>query len=180
MDGETPATLFQGLLSGLAHPVIGLDHLAIVLLLGAYCGTLRQGVAPLVAFIGASLAGCALHLAAIDLPFAEKAIATSLVLVGLVACIAFKTSRSLTMTAFAVCGVFHGYAYGESMVGAEATPLVAYLLGFSLIQLAMAATLYRLSSPKDAAAAPSQLALLRVLGAAGLTVGLVALLLPVA
>jgi urease accessory protein len=31
----------------------------------------------------------------------------------------------------------HGYAYGESIVGAEPTPLVAYLAGFTLIQLAI-------------------------------------------
>lgn len=28
MDGALPATPWQGLLSGLAHPVVGLDHLA--------------------------------------------------------------------------------------------------------------------------------------------------------
>jgi len=34
-------------------------------------------------------------------------------------------------------GVFHGYAYGESIVGAEMTPLWAYLLGLALVQLAI-------------------------------------------
>ncbi len=42
MDGETPATLTQGLVSGLAHPVIGLDHLAFVLALAWLLS--RQGV----------------------------------------------------------------------------------------------------------------------------------------
>jgi urease accessory protein len=32
-------------------------------------------------------------------------------------------------------GIFHGYAYGESIVGAEMTPLSAYLLGLALVQL---------------------------------------------
>jgi urease accessory protein len=184
MDGETPSTMFQGLLSGFAHPVIGLDHLAIVLLLGAYCGALRQGLAPLVAFVGTSLVGCLLHVAKLDLPFSEPAIATTLVLVGLTACAALKASRVLTTAAFALCGVLHGYTYGESMVGAESTPLLAYLLGFSVVQFAIAALLFRLSSPKAATASPSpspsQLTLLRVLGAAGLTVGLAALFVPFA
>jgi urease accessory protein len=26
MDGRTPTSFFEGLLSGLAHPVIGIDH----------------------------------------------------------------------------------------------------------------------------------------------------------
>jgi urease accessory protein len=33
-------------------------------------------------------------------------------------------------------GVFHGYAYGESIVGAQRGPLMAYLVGFTIIQLA--------------------------------------------
>jgi len=33
-----------------------------------------------------------------------------------------------------VAGAFHGYAYGESIVGAEPAPLAAYLAGFALIQ----------------------------------------------
>ncbi len=39
----------------------------------------------------------------------------------------------------ATAGIFHGYAYGEAIVGAETTALNAYLLGFSLIQLIISA-----------------------------------------
>ena len=35
----------------------------------------------------------------------------------------------------AIAGIFHGYAYGEAIVGAQMTPLVAYLAGFAIIQL---------------------------------------------
>jgi urease accessory protein len=38
----------------------------------------------------------------------------------------------------AIAGLFHGYAYGEAIVGAQMTPLVAYLLGFTLIQYVVA------------------------------------------
>jgi urease accessory protein len=34
--------------------------------------------------------------------------------------------------------LFHGYAYGESIYGAERTPLAAYLLGLIVIQSAIA------------------------------------------
>jgi urease accessory protein len=40
----------------------------------------------------------------------------------------------------AVSGIFHGYAYGESIVGAEMTPLWAYLLGLALVQLVIGFT----------------------------------------
>jgi urease accessory protein len=37
-----------------------------------------------------------------------------------------------------VAGAAHGYAYGESIVGAEAGPLIAYVLGFGAVQYAVA------------------------------------------
>jgi urease accessory protein len=39
---------------------------------------------------------------------------------------------------FSIAGVFHGYAYGESIVGAETTPLSAYVIGFGVIQYLVA------------------------------------------
>ena len=36
-------------------------------------------------------------------------------------------------------GILHGYAYGESIVGAETTPLLAYLVGFAVIQYGLIA-----------------------------------------
>jgi urease accessory protein len=45
----------------------------------------------------------------------------------------------------AIAGLFHGYAYGESIFGAETTPLLAYLLGFTVIQLVVTMTVFSLS-----------------------------------
>ena len=39
---------------------------------------------------------------------------------------------------FAMVGAVHGYALGESIYGAEPTPLYAYLLGLAVIQSAIA------------------------------------------
>jgi urease accessory protein len=41
-------------------------------------------------------------------------------------------------TAITIAGAVHGYAYGESIVGAERTPLLAYIVGFALIQYGIA------------------------------------------
>ena len=38
MDRNLPVTFMQGLLSGLGHPVIGLDHLAALIAVGWSCG----------------------------------------------------------------------------------------------------------------------------------------------
>ena len=71
MGGEVPQTLFQGLLSGLAHPVIGIDHLAFIVLVGIAAAASGRVLAAPLAFIAATLAGTAIHLAGVGLPLAE-------------------------------------------------------------------------------------------------------------
>jgi urease accessory protein len=48
----------------------------------------------------------------------------------------------LALLLFAVAGLVHGYALGESIVGAEASPLVAYLLGLLIMQTAIGVAVY--------------------------------------
>lgn len=139
MGGMTPQTFNQGLLSGLAHPVIGLDHFAF-LVVAMVLTSMLKGVArflvPL-AFIGATIAGTVLHLGAANIPMSETLVALSVVIGGVLA-LTRRYSGALTLSAiFAVSGVLHGYAYGESIVGAETTPLLAYLAGFAAIQYAL-------------------------------------------
>src|SRR5690349_1033261 len=75
MGGVQPSTLWQGLLSGLGHPVIGLDHLAFVIGVGALAYLMgRVALVPIV-FVAGTVAGCALHIAGADLPAAELAVA---------------------------------------------------------------------------------------------------------
>ena len=94
MGGRTPSTFTEGLLSGLGHPVIGIDHLAFILAMGVAVG---------------------------------------------------------------IAGLFHGYAFGESIFGAETSPLAAYLLGLVIVLLGIAGDLFesrlkRLADMKDSSA----------------------------
>ena len=139
LGGETPTTLVHGLLSGVGHPVIGLDHLAFVIAVGiAATFTARPLLMPL-AFVAATLVGTLVHLASIGLPLVEVVIALSVLALGamLLSGRAFGAATYAAM--FAVAGLFHGHAYGEAIFGAEATPLVAYLVGFGAVQWAIAA-----------------------------------------
>lgn len=136
MGGQTPETLSQGLLSGLGHPVIGIDHFAFLIVIALLSFTIAGRARYLVpaAFVGATVAGTLYHLGAADLPLTETVIALSVLLGGLA--ILMKGTLSALLMALLVgsAGVFHGYAYGESIIGAEATPLLSYLIGFSVIQ----------------------------------------------
>lgn len=138
MGGGTPSTFAQGFISGLAHPVIGIDHLAFVVgagLLAAACG--RRYTLPL-AFIAATAVGTLLLVSGVTIPGTEPAIALSVALVGVLLISGKKLPAPYFIALFAVAGIFHGLAYGSSIVGAETTPLVAYLAGFSVIQYGIA------------------------------------------
>ena len=114
MGGKTPATFAEGLLSGIGHPVIGPDHLAFLLAIGIVAGVGGLNLALPALFVIASAIGVMLHVNGINFPGWRWA------------------------ALFAVAGLFHGYAFGESIYGAERSPLHAYLLGLILIQSALA------------------------------------------
>ena len=139
MGGATPATLLEGLLSGFGHPIIGFDHLLFILTVGVACYCFGRRIATIAVFLLSALAGTLLHLRVPGVPYAEAWVAASLVLLGL---LFFRNSdllKSRTAIAlYALSGMAHGYAYGEAIVGAEATPLLAYLSGFTLVQFAIA------------------------------------------
>jgi urease accessory protein len=138
MGGELPHTAWQGLLSGLGHPIIGIDHFAFTVGVGlmAYLAG-RLVLLPLLFVIG-SVIGCFIHFQGFDLPWSEAAIA--LTVAAAAAVVTTRSAPPIVMLAilFAVAGVLHGYAYGESIVGAEAAPLGAYIIGFALIQYGVA------------------------------------------
>ena len=150
MGGALPGSMFEGLLSGLAHPLIGLDHFVFVLVMGAACYYLGRRLLGIGAFLIAALAGTMLHVQEATLPYAEIWIAASLLALGVaVLWAAPARGRIAAPVFFALAGLVHGYAYGESIVGAEQTPLVAYLVGFTVIQCAIALAGYALARQAD-------------------------------
>ncbi len=143
--GTAPATFLEGLISGIGHPVLGFDHLAFTIAVGLVAAVLRRGITIPLAFLLAALTGTGLHLSGANLPAPELVISFSVLLFGLLAVTRRDLSTPAVVALTALVGLFHGYAYGEAVIGAEPTPLVAYLAGFTLVQGAIAATTYLLS-----------------------------------
>ena len=138
MDGGLPDSFMAGLLSGFGHPIIGVDHFAFIVAMGvAAAFTANRYLSPL-AFILATLAGCVVNVSGIALPGVEIVVAASIVVLGALILSGRAVSQGVYVGLFAVAGLFHGWAYGGSIVGAETTPLVAYMLGFAVIQYAIA------------------------------------------
>jgi len=173
MGGQLPSTFAEGFLSGLGHPVIGLDHLAFIVAAGVVAGIAGLGLWMPVVFVVASILGVSIHLQEVNLPAVELLIALSVVVIGiLLAGDWSKLGRGAWAAIFAAAGVLHGYAYGESIVGAEPAPLWAYLAGLAIIQSAIAVGMAALASRQEwttSTLAP------RLVGAVVLGIGIAAL-----
>ncbi|MFN3658729.1 MAG: HupE/UreJ family protein [Pseudolabrys sp.] len=138
MDGRMPASFADGLLSGLGHPVIGIDHFLAVLAVGCLAAAHRAGPALVAGFVLAMIAGAGVHLGDVSVPASEALVALSVVGLGALMLRREPLPVAAALAVFALAGLLHGYALGESIVGAERTPLVAYLAGLAVIQSAVA------------------------------------------
>jgi urease accessory protein len=138
MGGELPSTLWQGLLSGLGHPIIGIDHFAFIVGVGLTCYLVgRIALLPLL-FVAGTVLGGFVHLQNFDFPWSEAAIELSLVVLAVIVGTRARIPIGAIAILFTVAGILHGYAYGESIVGAEPAPLGAYFIGFAAIQYGIA------------------------------------------
>ncbi len=146
MGGKTPTTFVEGLLSGFGHPVIGPDHLAFIVALGIAASLAPSGVGIIAAFIAASTLGVVLHMAALDIPLIEQVVALSVVVAG--GLIAFSRGKRLRfwLPLAAVAGLFHGYAFGEAVIGADRAVVGAYLIGIAIIASFIAWAAMKLTS----------------------------------
>lgn len=113
---------------GLLHPLLGLDHLLTMVGVGlwaALVGGKARWLWPL-AFVTVMVAGGALALSGIEMPFVEGLILTSVIGIG--AAITFGLRIPLIAGA-AVCAAFalaHGHAHGSELpTGASAAGYVA-------------------------------------------------------
>ena len=135
--GMTPGTFTDGLLSGIGHPVLGPDHLAFIVGIGLLVAMSRRWMWLPLAFVVTLVPGVLTHARGIGLGPNEVLVALSVVLVGAALLIEDRIPAIVLAGAAMLAGYFHGYAFGETIVGAEATPLVAYLIGLSLMILTM-------------------------------------------
>jgi len=171
MGGKTPSTFADGILSGLGHPIIGPDHLAFLVAIGVAVGVGGLSFATPFLFLVAMACGVAAHVAAFNIPAVEMIVALSVIVAGVLLALDRRIPASGWAAIFSIAGFFHGYAYGESIYGAETTPLAAYLVGLVAVQtvLVLAIALATRAVWKVSAIGP------RLVGAAICGVGLTVL-----
>ncbi|BAN50867.1 HupE/UreJ family protein [Metapseudomonas resinovorans] len=170
----TPAMAFAhaghdhaGVLSGLAHPVTGLDHLLAMLAVGLWAAQ-QQGnarwILPLT-FVGTMLLGGLAGFAGAELPLMETGIAGSVLALGLLVAVAVRPPLWLAMGLTALFALAHGVAHGLELP--ELSSPWGYAAGFVAATAALHAAGYGLVRVLPQAAAP----LVRLAGGASAGAG---------
>ncbi len=124
--------LAGGFISGVKHPILGVDHLLAMFavgLWGAFLGRPLILALPVI-FPGVMVLGGLLGIAGAPMPPIEMGIALSVVLLGGAVAWAYRAPVWLACTLVGLFGLFHGYAHGQELPAA-ADP-IAYGLGFVL------------------------------------------------
>ena len=133
MGGALPQNFLNGILSGIAHPIIGFDHLAFILTFGIIASYFKNKVILPLYFVTFSLIGTIVSVNLLVVPFSELIISLSIIIAGLTSLYDKKINIYFPIILASGGGFFHGYAFGQSVVGIEASPLIAYLIGIALI-----------------------------------------------
>ena len=144
MDGAPMETFAHGLLSGVGHPVLGFDHLFFIAAVGiAAMFTGYRFTAPL-GYLAGMTAGCVMAMAGIMLPLTELVIALSLVVAGGILMSGRAAPTFAVIGVFGVLGLFHGWAFGEVILGQEGgapgTVIAGYMIGLVATQWIIAVT----------------------------------------
>jgi urease accessory protein len=178
MGGTIPATLMEGLLSGLGHPLIGIDHFLFIAGAGVLAAKFERGwVLPLVFVFASVFSTLVRHLGA-DAGLGELPVAASLIVLGAMLLAGSTPRAGLVALLFLFAGTIHGHALGEAIIGAEQAPLAAYLAGLMIIQCASGLVAWRATAWLSARrpGLPVQKAAGALLGIAGVAfAGMVAL-----
>jgi urease accessory protein len=120
----------RGLLTGLRHPISGLDHVVAMVcvgLWGAQLGAPALWLLP-VTFPMVMAVGGLLGLVGVPLPGMEIGIALSAVLLGLMVALEARPPLAAAGALVAFFAVFHGYAHGAELPPGESG--LTYSMGF--------------------------------------------------
>ena len=120
----------SGFLTGLRHPVSGLDHAVAMIavgLWGAQLGAPALWLLP-VTFPMVMALGGVFGLLGVPLPGIEVGIAASAVLLGLVVMFALRPPLAVAVALVAVFAIFHGHAHGTELPPGQSALL--YSMGF--------------------------------------------------
>lgn len=127
----------HGLLSGLEHPMFGMDHLLAMVAVGLWAAQLGGRATWLVptVFVGVMSLGGALGMSGLVLPGMEQGILASVLILGVLIAASVRLPAIVGAAIVALFAFCHGQAHGAEMP-ANANGLT-YALGFTLSTAAL-------------------------------------------
>lgn len=132
---HTGPSAHDSTLAGLAHPLLGPDHVLAMLAVGVLAAT--QGRPALwalpAAFVGAMAAGIGMGQAGVALPFAEPIILASIFTLAVLVAWASRLPLGATAGMIAAFGLAHGSAHGIEAGSASALPFALGVLAATAV-----------------------------------------------
>jgi len=100
--------------AGFTHPLFGTDHVLAMIAVGLWAALLggRAVWALPTAFVSAMIAGFAVSIAGMPLPYVEPFIMASVIVLGVVVALALRLPLGLSAALVAAFGLCHGHAHG--------------------------------------------------------------------
>ncbi|WP_240229362.1 HupE/UreJ family protein [Devosia lacusdianchii] len=106
-----------GFFHGFEHPIGGIDHVLAMVAVGVFAyvmGGRALWLVPL-SFVAMMVAGFALGIAQVEIPFVELGIALSSVVIGAAAALGRPMPTAGAMALVGMFAIFHGHAHGAEM-----------------------------------------------------------------
>jgi len=126
----------DGFLSGVGHPILGLDHLAFIFGIGLISYITQKFYSFAFTFLAGTLLGLVSIYFGLYLPFYEVIVSLTLILLSYV--ILSRKRVNFKGVLFSTFGIFHGWAYGAILLDEPSfnfNILFGYSLGLFLTQL---------------------------------------------
>ena len=145
LNGGIMESFSDGFLSGIGHPILGLDHLAFIFGIGLFSYISQKFYKFSFSFIVGTLVGLISIYFGFYLPFYEIIVSLTLILLSYV--IVSKRGIHSKVVLFSTFGIFHGWAYGAILLDKpllNTNILLGYSLGLFLTQLLIAFLGYQL------------------------------------
>ena len=147
LNGEIMENFNDGFLSGIGHPILGLDHLLFIIGVGLISFLSKRFLNFSFTFIGGTILGLVSMIWGLYLPFYEIMISFTLLLLGYL----ILATRQIRYDGllFTLFGVFHGWAYGaifSNDVKLNIDVLFGYSLGLLFTQLTIVILGFKLFS----------------------------------
>lgn len=120
----------DGLVSGIAHPMTGADHLLTMVAVGFWAASLggKARLAVPASFLGLLVAGALLAVSGIALPAVEPMIAFSVMALGLLVALDIRLPVPAASALVGFAALFHGHAHGSELPAMGSPSL--YFAGF--------------------------------------------------